>query len=92
MKANAGNKLMVIADQIRYLQQQAMKVLEDAKRDADLHHAACNVVKKPGNMYYLYKRPSGQVYFSLLSPKVSFVLKRAVTDSWIYDAPGQNRK
>uniref|UniRef100_A0AAQ4QQX1 Chromosome 1 open reading frame 50 n=1 Tax=Gasterosteus aculeatus aculeatus TaxID=481459 RepID=A0AAQ4QQX1_GASAC len=68
-KANACNKLTVIADQIRYLQEQARKVLEDAKRDADLHHAACNIVKKPGNMYYLYQRPSGQQYFSIISPK-----------------------
>lgn len=44
-------------------------MLEDAKKDADLHHAACNVVKKPGNAYYLYVRESGQRYFSILSPK-----------------------
>ncbi|XP_061584715.1 uncharacterized protein C1orf50 homolog [Cololabis saira] len=69
VKANAGNKLTVIADQIRYLQEQARKVLEEAKRDADLHHAACNIVKKPGTMYYLYQRPSGQKYFSIISPK-----------------------
>ncbi|XP_077385708.1 uncharacterized protein C1orf50 homolog [Festucalex cinctus] len=69
VKANACNKLSVIADQIRYLQEQARKVLEEAKRDADLHLAACNMVKKPGNMYYLYKRPSGQKYFSIISPK-----------------------
>lgn len=69
IRANASNKLTVIADQIRYLQEQARKVLEDAKRDADLHHAACNIVKKPGTMYYLYQRPSGQKYFSILSPK-----------------------
>ncbi|KAM3620693.1 uncharacterized protein V6R79_000657 [Siganus canaliculatus] len=69
IKANACNKLTVIADQIRYLQEQARKVLEDAKRDSDLHHAACNIVKKPGNMYYLYERPSGQKYFSIISPK-----------------------
>ncbi|KAG9260264.1 hypothetical protein AMEX_G26498 [Astyanax mexicanus] len=69
IRANACNRLTVIADQIRYLQEQARKVLEDAKRDADLHHAACNVVKKPGNMYYLYMRESGQRYFSILSPK-----------------------
>lgn len=31
---------------------------------------ACNFVKKPGNVYYLYRRESGQRYFSLLSPKV----------------------
>ncbi|XP_008319175.1 uncharacterized protein C1orf50 homolog [Cynoglossus semilaevis] len=69
VKANACNKLTVIADQIRYLQEQARKVLEDAKRDADLHGAACNIVKKPGNIYYLYQRPSGQKYFSIISPK-----------------------
>ncbi|XP_054639346.1 uncharacterized protein C1orf50 homolog [Dunckerocampus dactyliophorus] len=69
IKANACNKLSVIADHIRYLQEQARKVLEEAKRDADLHHAACNIVKKPGNMYYLYQRPSGQKYFSIISPK-----------------------
>ncbi|XP_051531826.1 uncharacterized protein C1orf50 homolog [Myxocyprinus asiaticus] len=69
IRANASNKLTVIADQIRYLQEQARKVLEDAKKDAELHHAACNVVKKPGNMYYLYMRESGQRYFSILSPR-----------------------
>ncbi|XP_068098852.1 uncharacterized protein C1orf50 homolog [Hyperolius riggenbachi] len=69
IRANACNKLTVIAEQIRILQEQAKRVLEEAKRDADLHHAACNVVKKPGNIYYLYKRESGQRYFSILSPK-----------------------
>ncbi|KAJ8400227.1 hypothetical protein AAFF_G00399210 [Aldrovandia affinis] len=69
VRANACNRLTVIADQIRYLQEQARKVLEDAKKDAELHHAACNVVKKPGNMYYLYMRESGQRYFSILSPQ-----------------------
>ncbi|KAJ3602577.1 hypothetical protein NHX12_030329 [Muraenolepis orangiensis] len=69
IKANACNRLTVIADQIRYLQEQARKVLEDAKMDADLHHAACNIVKKPGNLYYLYQRPSGQKYFSIISPQ-----------------------
>ncbi|RUS79142.1 hypothetical protein EGW08_013089, partial [Elysia chlorotica] len=68
-KANAGNKLTVIADQIRHLQNQARKVLEDAKRNASLHHAACNLVKRPGTMYYLYERDSGQAYLSILSPQ-----------------------
>lgn len=68
-RANACNKLTVIADQIRYLQEQAKKVLEDARRDNALHHAACNLVKKPGQMYYLYERESGQQYLSILSPQ-----------------------
>lgn len=54
------------------------KVLEDAKRDADLHGAACNIVKKPGNIYYLYQRPSGQKYFSIISPKVSVMLSKTL--------------
>ncbi|CAH1772237.1 unnamed protein product [Owenia fusiformis] len=68
VRATAGSKLTVIADQIRYLQEQAKKVLIDAKRDQDLHHAACNLVRKPGTVYHLYERDSGQVYFSILSP------------------------
>ncbi|XP_055957579.1 uncharacterized protein C1orf50 homolog isoform X2 [Patella vulgata] len=68
-RATAGSKLIVIADQIKYLQEQARKVLEEAKRNAMLHHAACNLVKKPGTMYYLYERESGQKYFSILSPQ-----------------------
>ncbi|XP_066228235.1 uncharacterized protein C1orf50 homolog [Saccopteryx leptura] len=68
-RANATNKLTVIAEQIQHLQEQARKVLEDARRDADLHHVACNIVKKPGSIYYLYKRESGQRYFSIISPE-----------------------
>ncbi|CAH6790784.1 uncharacterized protein C1orf50 homolog [Phodopus roborovskii] len=68
IRANATNKLTVIAEQIQHLQEQARKVLEDARRDADLHHVACNMVKKPGNIYYLYQRESGQQYFSIISP------------------------
>ncbi|XP_072465810.1 uncharacterized protein C1orf50 homolog [Notamacropus eugenii] len=69
IRANATNKLTVIADQIRHLQTQAKKVLEEAQRDAELHHVACNVVKKPGNIYYLYQRNNGQQYFSIISPQ-----------------------
>ncbi|XP_008070790.1 uncharacterized protein C1orf50 homolog [Carlito syrichta] len=69
IRANATNKLTVIAEQIQYLQEQARKVLEDARRDANLHHVACNIVKTPGHIYYLYKRESGQQYFSIISPK-----------------------
>ncbi|XP_044301452.1 uncharacterized protein C1orf50 homolog isoform X2 [Varanus komodoensis] len=70
VRANACNRLTVIAEQIHYLREQARKVLEDASRDADLHHVACNFVKKPGNIYHLYRRENGQRYFSMLSPKL----------------------
>ena len=67
--ANACSKLETILEQMRFLQTQAQKILQDASRDADLHHVACNVVKKPGKVYFLYRRPSGQRYFSMLSPE-----------------------
>lgn len=68
VKNNACGKLMVIAEQIRFLQQQAMKILEEADLNKDLHQAACNFKKVPGHIYHLYKKPSGQTYFSMLSP------------------------
>ncbi|XP_065564186.1 uncharacterized protein C1orf50 homolog isoform X1 [Artemia franciscana] len=67
-KANASNKLQVIAEQIRFLQEQAKRILEDARRGNDLNHVACNFKKIPGKLYYLYRRESGQKYFSMLSP------------------------
>ncbi|XP_078281386.1 uncharacterized protein C1orf50 homolog [Rhinoraja longicauda] len=69
VRANVTNKLTVIAEQIQYLQDKARQILEEAKRDVDLHHVACNVVKKPGTIYFMYRRDSGQRYFSILSPK-----------------------
>ena len=65
----AGSKLSVIAEQIRFLQKQAEAILEETKLNADLNHAACNMVKKPGTVYHLYERDTGQKYLSILSPK-----------------------
>lgn len=59
--------------QVRFLQTQAKDILVEAKINSQLHHAACNFKKIPGNTYYLYKRQTGQTYFSMLSPKVSFI-------------------
>jgi hypothetical protein len=70
VRATACSKLQIIAEQVRFLQQQAHKVLLEAKENSELHHAACNFHKLPGHTYYLYKRSSGQQYFSMLSPEV----------------------
>jgi hypothetical protein len=43
-------------------------VIERARRDAELHRATCQMVKRPGAVYHLYRRPSGEAYFSILSP------------------------
>lgn len=59
---------------MKFLHQQAQRVLNDAKEHAILHHAACNFVKHPGNIYHLYEKSSGQCYFSMLSPEVNITL------------------
>ena len=64
----ALGKLQIIAVQIRFLQEQAKRVLVEAKESSRLNNVRCNFVKKPGTVYYLYERDSGITYFSMLSP------------------------
>ena len=72
-KAVAGGKLELITNQIKMLQDQARKVLENAKRDMDLSHAKCNFQRRPGSIYHLYKKDiegseEKEVFLSILSP------------------------
>ncbi|KAL9706520.1 hypothetical protein quinque_010038 [Culex quinquefasciatus] len=59
---NACAKLLVIAEQVKFLQEQARKILEETQAAQELHHAACNFKKIPGHIYHLYRRDSGQTY------------------------------
>merc|ERR1711878_155175 len=69
-RATAGSKLSVIAEQVRFLQAQAQKVLEEAQRDQEINHMACNFKRIPGKLYYIYKRPkTGKNYMSMISPE-----------------------
>ncbi|EFX90246.1 hypothetical protein DAPPUDRAFT_230120 [Daphnia pulex] len=68
-RSNVCNKLQVIADQVRFLHEQARRILEETKEAENLHHFACNFKKVPGKVYYLYQRTSGQKYFAMLSPE-----------------------
>ena len=63
----AHGKLQVIAEQIRYLQEQAKKIIIEAEINMELHQASCAFEKRVGHTYHLYKRESGETYFSMLS-------------------------
>lgn len=63
-----GAKLEVIRNQMRALQEEAQKLLEEAQTSARLQRAKCNFRKIPGKVYHLYRRPDGELYFSMLSP------------------------
>lgn len=63
-----SGKLVVLAEQIRALQDKARALLEKARTDAELHRARCAFEKKPGGIYHLYTEPSGTRWFSLFGP------------------------
>ncbi|MEZ4302000.1 MAG: DUF2452 domain-containing protein [Polyangiaceae bacterium] len=64
----AGNKLQLLAKQMRALQEEARAVLEAAHRDAELHRATCRFQRRAGHVYHFYRRPEGGLYLSMLSP------------------------
>merc|ERR1711973_644642 len=70
-RATAGSKLTVIAEQVRFLQGQARKVLEDARLNALLHKTSCNFKKIPGKTYYVYKqrKTPDEEFLSMISPE-----------------------
>ncbi len=69
LNARTGAKLRVIADQIALLQQEARKVLADARIEQALNQAQCAFKRVPGKTYHLYRRADGQTFFSMLSPE-----------------------
>jgi hypothetical protein len=69
MATMTGGKLLLIADQIRHLQETARGLLEKAQKDAELHRARCSFEKKPGSVYHLYREEDGVLWFSLIAPE-----------------------
>ncbi|CAD5119302.1 DgyrCDS7930 [Dimorphilus gyrociliatus] len=68
VKMSVNTKLQVILEQMNNLKEQAFRILEEAKRDTDLNHAECNLIKKPGNIYYVYRRADNKTFLSIVSP------------------------
>jgi len=70
-RATASSKLTVIAEQVRFLQEQARKVLEDARINALIHQTSCNFKKIPGKTYYIYKQKKDPTkeFISMISPQ-----------------------
>lgn len=63
-----SGQLQVIAEQVKALQSQARRILEQARDDQRLHHARCAFKRIPGQVYHLYREPDGGSAFSMLSP------------------------
>lgn len=52
------------------LKQQALQILVETKISSVLHSLPCNFQKHSGHAYSVYKKPSGECYFSMISPEV----------------------
>lgn len=68
VNVQATAKLRVIADQIRALQAEARKVLDEARRNQEIHRATCRFRRTPGQVYHLYARDDGELELSMLAP------------------------
>ena len=69
LSARTGAKLRVIADQIKALQREARKVLDEAREEQALNQARCAFKRIPGKTYHLYRKSDGGSFFSMLSPQ-----------------------
>lgn len=64
-----SGKLKLIADQIKALQSEAHRILDQAHQNQELHRASCNFPRKAGHIYHLYEKNNGQRQFSMLAPE-----------------------
>jgi hypothetical protein len=69
IRANVSNRLQVIVNQVNFLREEAQRILLKARRDDELNHSACNLVRRSGQIYYYYERQSGQKYLSIMHPQ-----------------------
>ena len=77
-------KIKYSVSQVRFLQEQARKVLEDARLSSLLHATSCNFKKIPGTTYYVYKQRKNPdlEFISMISPQVRTICK-IFTYGWI---------
>jgi len=63
-----NSKLDLILKQIRLLQEEAKKIIEEAYNDLELHKVKCNFEKRVGEVIFLYKKDN-ELFFSRISPE-----------------------
>lgn len=69
IKSSVNNKLDVILKQIKSLQEEAKKIVNEANENIELHKIPCNFEKRIGETVHLYEKSNMNRYFSRLSPE-----------------------
>ncbi len=65
----ATGKLRLLLDQMRGLQDEARTILEETRRNQELHRAHCGFKKIAGRIYYLYRKEDLSLQFSMIAPE-----------------------
>lgn len=69
LNLKVNSKLEVILKQIRFLQEEAKKIINEAYNDIELHKVKCSFEKRPDETIYLYKDHNRELFFSRISPQ-----------------------
>jgi len=69
IKDSAYKRLELLDRMQRELVDKAREILEQARRDVNLHEIKMTCAKTRGHVYYLYENPGGDRFFSLLAPQ-----------------------
>lgn len=68
LTVQATAKLRLLAKQMEQLRAEARRILSETREHQELHRAQCGFSKKVGQAYHLYRKPSGELLFSLVDP------------------------
>jgi len=68
LTVQATAKLRLLAEQMEQLRAKARRILSETREHQELHRAQCGFTKKVGQAYHLYRKPSGELLFSLVDP------------------------
>ncbi len=69
LSIQVSGKLQILAKQMRALQEEAQQLLEETRRNQELHRVHCSFKKIVGKVYHLYRKKDGGLHFSMLSIK-----------------------
>ena len=70
VQKNSNNyaKIKVLFKQMENIKKEIEQIINESLETDDLNNIKCNFKKVPGSYYYLYQKPDGQLFFSILSP------------------------
>ncbi|WCL49852.1 DUF2452 domain-containing protein [Leptospira sp. GIMC2001] len=69
IQSHTSGKLELILKQIRNLQEEAKRIVDQAATDAELHQVKCNFEKQVNQPIHLYVKADQMKYFSFVSPE-----------------------